>query len=121
MAICKECGTSVPDEIKFCTGCGKPMTAAAAAAAAAPLTAADGPPPKGSPYTAISTGGYVFRMILFSIPLVGWIFCVITAFGAKNINKRNFARAMLVFMLIGIVLSAIGYVSFGLIIPSVKG
>ena len=132
MAICKECGANVPDDLKFCTECGKPMDGPVETAPppantpppagnTPPVNAADSPPPKGSPYTVISTGGYIFRMILFSIPLVGWIACVITAFGAKNKNKKNFARAMLVFLLIGIVVSAIAYALVRLFMGTVEG
>lgn len=44
-------------------------------------------------YTPISMWGYFGYSILFSIPVIGWIFLVIFALTASNINLRNFARS----------------------------
>jgi Na+/phosphate symporter len=51
-------------------------------------------------------------MILFAIPLIGWLACLITAFAAGNKNKRNFARATLFFMIIGLIFLACAYFMF---------
>jgi amino acid transporter len=69
-------------------------------------------PPKGSPYAVVGTGGFIGTMILFCVPVIGWIVCVIMAFAAKNRNRRNFARAMLVFLIIGVILSVALYFLF---------
>jgi amino acid transporter len=71
-----------------------------------------GEPPKGGPYSVMGVGAYIGTMILFCIPLLGWIICIIMAFAAKNLNRRNFARAMLVFLIIGLVLSVVLYFVF---------
>jgi hypothetical protein len=52
-------------------------------------------------------------MILFAIPLIGWLACIVTAFAAKNRNRRNFARATLVFLIVGVVLSIALFFLFG--------
>ena len=57
----------------------------------------------------MSTLSYIGHSILFSIPILGYIICLITAFASKKPNKRNFARAMLIFIIIGIVLASIAY------------
>lgn len=45
-------------------------------------------------YRPISMWGYFGYTILFGIPLLGFIFCVVFAFGGtQNINLRNFARS----------------------------
>jgi predicted nucleic acid-binding Zn ribbon protein len=72
----------------------------------------DAPPPKGSKYAVIGTGGYIGLMILFAIPAIGWLACVITAFAAKNRNRRSFARATLVFLIIGLVIAVALYFVF---------
>lgn len=148
MAFCTECGTNVPDDVKFCTACGKPMGAApqtepvmagasppaasqpqSASAyvsrpgqapvyiqqpgqtpvtAGIPVVAGDAAPSKGSKYEPITTGGYIGIMLLMCIPIVGQILTIVWAFGGcRKINKRNLARAMLVFLVISIVLSVI--------------
>ncbi len=43
--------------------------------------------------TPISMWGYFGYSILFNIPVVGFIFLIIFAIGAKNVNKKNFARS----------------------------
>jgi hypothetical protein len=70
------------------------------------------PPPKGSPYAVIGTGGYIGMMLLFAIPVIGWLACIIMAFAAGNRNRRNFARATLVFLIVGIILCVALYLVF---------
>ena len=124
MAFCNACGATFPDNLKFCTGCGKPIDAGkeisppAAASAAPPIqavqpiyyhvntaAASDAPPPAGSPYAVVGTWGFIGLTLLFMIPVIGWLVCLIMAFAAKNRNRRHFARATLIFMIIGILIS----------------
>lgn len=51
-------------------------------------------------YTPISMWGYFGYQILFAIPVVGWIFVVIFALTAQNLNLRNFARSQFCVLLI---------------------
>ena len=54
----------------------------------------------------MSVGSYVLASILMSLPIIGLLICIFWAFiSCNNLNKRNFARACLILMLIGIVLS----------------
>ena len=56
----------------------------------------------------ISTGGYVGIIFLLSLPLINLLFLIIWACGGCNkVNKRNFARAILIWVLIGIILSGL--------------
>lgn len=55
----------------------------------------------------VGTGAYFGLMFLFAIPVLGWIVCLICAFAMKNKNIRNFARAQLIWMVIGLILSGI--------------
>lgn len=105
MAQCSKCGATVADGIDFCTECGNPMNAAAQPVASpAPAPEID-TRQKGDRNAILSTGAYVGGMILYNIPVVGWLICLVTVFAAKNQNRRNFARATLIFILIGIILS----------------
>ena len=71
----------------------------------------DVPPAHDSPYAVMSVGSFIGHSILFSIPVVGWLSCLIMAFVSKNLNKKNFARAALIFLIIGIVLSILVFLA----------
>lgn len=43
---------------------------------------------------------YFGLMLLFSIPVVGLIACIVMSFALKNKNTRNFARAALIFIVV---------------------
>ncbi|WP_457944418.1 hypothetical protein [Caproiciproducens sp. LBM24188] len=56
----------------------------------------------------LSIGEYIVMMIVGAIPLVGLIMMFVWGFsGNSNTNRKNYARAMLIMMAIGIVLSII--------------
>ena len=44
-------------------------------------------------YTPIKPFAYFFLQILYSIPVIGFIFLIIHAIGHENINRKNFARS----------------------------
>lgn len=58
-------------------------------------------------YEPISMWGYFGYQILFSIPVVGFICLIIFAIGAKNVNKKNFARSYFCYTIICLVIFAI--------------
>ena len=59
-------------------------------------------------YRPISMWGYFGLEILFSIPVIGFIFLVVFALGGtKNVNKRNFARSYFCFVVIFVIIAAI--------------
>lgn len=64
----------------------------------------------------LSPWSYFGHSILYALPLVGWIFLVIHAIGATNINKRNFARSFfcsyILFVILIVALAASGALSF---------
>ncbi|MPM75488.1 hypothetical protein SDC9_122481 [bioreactor metagenome] len=56
-----------------------------------------------TPYTVLSTWGFVGSLLLMAIPLVGFILTIVWASGgAYNLNRRNLARGYLLLMGIGI-------------------
>ena len=135
MAFCTFCGTQVPDDIKFCTACGKPMVSMAERPvtqspqpvypqqppaygipqgqpyAALPYSAAadpNAPLPPESKYEPVTTGGFIGIMLLMLIPIVNIILLLVWACGGcRKVNQANFARAMLIILLIGIILSVV--------------
>ena len=58
-------------------------------------------------YEPISMWGYFGYEILFSIPVVGFICLIIFAIGAKNVNKKNFARSYFCYTIICIMVFAV--------------
>jgi len=63
--------------------------------------------PRGGAYGVVSTGGFMGLMFLYGIPVLGWLMCIILAFAPKNENIKNFSKAILTWVLIGIVLSLV--------------
>ncbi|WP_201120371.1 hypothetical protein [Enteractinococcus helveticum] len=60
-----------------------------------------------------SLGGWVLVTFIMFIPLVNIIYLLVLAFGSTNsMAKRNFARASLIWMLVGIVLSIVMFILF---------
>lgn len=59
-------------------------------------------------YRPISMWGYFGYQILFSIPVIGFIFLVVYALGGtKNVNKKNFARSYFCFLVIFVLIMAV--------------
>ncbi len=62
----------------------------------------------------MSTGSWIGTLLLMMIPLVNLILIIVwAASSGENPNRRNFARAYLVMMLISIVLFVIFFVILG--------
>ena len=81
--------------------------------------AANMAPPKGSRYAVMGTLGYIGTMILFAIPLIGIIVCIIWSFSSTvNINRRNLSRAFLIFMIIAVVLGIISFIFMSTLLGS---
>ncbi|MDR3299040.1 MAG: zinc ribbon domain-containing protein [Candidatus Accumulibacter sp.] len=136
--FCVECGkpagvsrpepVPVPAQVEYARAA--PVAAPPARPAAAPqyqqfpqypAHAEDAPPPLGGKYAVMSTGAYIGTMILFAIPVIGWLACLIMALAAKNRNRRHFARAMLVFLILGMVFAVALSFLFGGVWETVQG
>lgn len=58
-------------------------------------------------YQPISMWGYFGYQLLFSIPVLGWIFVIIFAITASNRNLRNFARSQFCLWIIWLIVICI--------------
>ena len=58
-------------------------------------------------YRPISGWGYFWRSVFYAIPVLGWLFVLINALGAKNRNGRNFARSYFCALLIALIAVAV--------------
>ncbi len=135
--FCTNCGKEISEDAAFCTECGTPLaketSAAQPVAAQEPETAATqvatmppqpavaepSPPvypaqnvPQPDKSGVISTGYFFGMMLLYSVPVLGWLVCVVMSLAAKNQSKKNFAKAILIWLGIGLVLSVISYIVF---------
>lgn len=67
-------------------------------------------------YKPVSVGKYIGYSILFSLPVVGFIMLLVTAFsGGTNKSLKNYARAMLIVMVIGVILGIILGILMGIL------
>ena len=96
--FCNKCGKEIPDGISFCNECGTPVPVQKAPVQPQPST--QGEPP-------VSTGYFFGMMLVYAIPVVGWIACILTALKGKHQTKKHFAKAMMIWLIIGLVLSLI--------------
>ena len=60
-------------------------------------------------YAPLSPWAYFGLQILFSIPVIGFIFLIVFSISSGNINRRNFARSywcvlVVVLIIVGVVL-----------------
>ncbi|MDO5571122.1 MAG: zinc ribbon domain-containing protein [Bacteroidales bacterium] len=80
------------------------------------------PPPVGSRYAPVSTGGFICIFLMMLLPIVNLILLIVWACGGcRKVNQSNLAKAMLVLMLIGIVLSVLIVLIGGLFLSSMGG
>lgn len=115
MNVCANCGAVLEPGTKFCTKCGTPVPAqeemqpTPTPVYQQPADAVtDTAPPPGSKYEPISTLGFLGISLLMCVPVVGFIFLIIWAFGGcRKINQRNMARASLILCAVGLVFSLI--------------
>ena len=132
--FCEKCGADMPDDSKFCENCGAVVEvgqpAPAPRQAFAPPQQSYTPPQPAynqlrPAYTLpqqhynqaagygsgqahrepLGVGSYIGMFILSAIPVVGFICLLVWAFGGSvNLNKKNYARAILIMSLIAVAL-----------------
>ena len=133
MAKCPSCGAEISPDAAFCTECGTKIAAAPTAPAPAkkePERKPETPPAQKPPQTqggyvppqqtapsvpadVVGVGAYFWLTVLYHIPFLGWLVCLVMCFAPRNRNLKNFSRATLIRMIIGLIL-------FGLLCLGVK-
>ena len=58
-------------------------------------------------YRPLSPWTYFGLGVLYSLPLVGWIFLIVHAVGSQNLNRRNYARSYFCVYMLAIILIAV--------------
>ena len=114
--FCENCGNKIPDEAKFCPVCGA-TTGSAQPSYAAPEQPPVRPaapayvPPQPVSYAAqqanppLSVGQYLGMYLLMCVPILNIVLLFMWAFGsAVNLNKKNYARAVLILFAVSVVI-----------------
>lgn len=77
---------------------------------------------KGNSSAVMRTVDFVVASLIMCIPVAGLIIYIIWAFGGcENLNRRNFARAMLILLAVGLVLSLLSYFLINRVIGAALG
>ena len=113
--FCTECGAPLKEGATFCSACGAKAPAEKKPEAAPETPAAPQPvyqtqqtyTPSAPAAQPVSTAYYFWMMLLFAVPVVGLIVCLVTAFSGEDASRKNFSRAVLIWILVAIVLSII--------------
>ena len=122
--FCENCNEKIPDGSQFCTHCGTKQTGNLAATQSGavgqsyqPAERISSPPVQNTKrpvYTQqphqnsgdldlITMGQYLIMFLIMAIPIAGIVMLFIWSFGGDTgPNKKNFARAYLVMMLIAL-------------------
>ena len=99
--ICKNCNSPLEENSRFCKHCGAEVVNETA-----PIIAMNPQIPEN--LKPLSPWAYFGLQMLFSVPIVGFIFLIIFSCNKSNINRRNFARSYWCSLIIaGIVLAVI--------------
>ena len=69
----------------------------------------------------LSIGNYLIMMIISVIPIVNLVMLFVWGFGNSNLNRKNYARAQLIVLAIGVVLSIIFGASIAASLASLTG
>ncbi len=64
-------------------------------------------------YRPIGAWGYVGYSILYSIPVIGWLFLLVFAISGGNIARRSFARSYFAKFLIVLIILVVVILVFG--------
>lgn len=116
--FCKNCGTQLPDSAPVCHVCGKapnPVDRPAPQAYSTPTTYSYYSIPE--EYRPLSPWSYFGLSLLFSVPVVGFVFLIVFSFNDSNMNRRNYARSYWCALLIAAIAIAV-VATFGAILGS---
>jgi len=112
--FCGNCGKPLNEGALFCPECGTSVKKIETENVNVEETIASQAQPNNIPirnydprfdYTPLGAWSYFLYTLLFSIPIIGFIFAIVFAVGGTNrINLRNYARSYFCWLLITVVL-----------------
>ena len=127
--FCEKCGAAMPQGSRFCENCGAAAGGGQQVSAPQPMynqpqqpqnyNQAAGYGSGQANHEPLGVGSYIWMFFLSAIPIVGFIMMLVWAFGGSvNLNKKNYARAILIMCVIGVALSVIVVISGGSVLGS---
>lgn len=60
----------------------------------------------------LTTGEWFVTLLVLGLPLVGLVMYLVWGFGTGNVSRRNFCRAVLLWLAIGLVLGLLTLIAF---------
>ena len=99
--FCDKCGAQIPENSVVCPACGAQVGSGTQNYQQPSPQYGYAQPPVDT--SVLTMGNYIVMMLIMCIPIVNIIMLFVWGFGSNvNLNKRNYARASLIFTLIGI-------------------
>ncbi len=98
--FCTKCGKENENNTAYCVHCGNPLNAEPNPEQGVPMAPAAPYIPE--EYKPLSPWVYFGLSVLFSIPVVGFIFMILFTVDKSNINRRNFVLSYWISMAIGV-------------------
>lgn len=90
---CSKCGKEIPNDAAVCPACGENQT----------VKVEKSPAPQGD---VVSLGDWIVTTLLTWIPIVGFVMMFVWSFGGSTTpSKKNWARATLIWMAVGLVIA----------------
>lgn len=105
---CTKCGREISDTSNVCSYCGTDVRYQTVYSDSGNYSNSNTTPYIHEDTNPMTVGNYLVMLLLMCIPLVNLVLLCIWAFSMDtNVNKKNFARAYLILILIGLVLSVL--------------
>lgn len=113
--FCPKCGSNVPDSTKFCPTCGALLAdEAQQAPATEPQPQYQQPVYQAAPAdnpAALKVSEFFWTDFLLAIPVVNLILALVWGFSSDvNLNKRNYCRSKLIWILIRVALYVLAFI-----------
>ena len=120
--FCTKCGKEIENGKAFCSSCGTPIKTSNNIQENSNTIQNINPQPQFNQtasnientinteiekYDVVKTSYYFWMMLLYAIPIIGWLICIITIFATKNKSKKNFSKAILIWLIVGLIFSLI--------------
>ena len=124
---CRKCGAQVPDGAAFCNKCGFDLMQKDSVPVRSDSGYYNAPGYSGyisfnesslpEKYRPLGAWAYFGYALLFSIPIIGFIFLIVYSVSDANINRRNYARSfwciLVVTLIVTVILAATGVILLG--------